>query len=102
MIKNIDRKPTVSGMADRFAMSERNFSRMFVRELGMSPHKFLEQIRIESARRWLAGTTLPIEQVATRAGFSSGEHLAQNFKKLMGRTPSDYRELLRTQEADIA
>ena len=101
MIKNIDRKPSVAGMAERFAMSERNFSRMFVREVGISPRKFLEQIRIESARRWLVGSTLPIGQVAVRSGFSSGEHLAQNFKKLMGSTPSDYRALLRAQEADV-
>jgi transcriptional regulator GlxA family with amidase domain len=72
-------------------MSERNFSRVFTREMGMSPQRFIETARLEAARRWLTGTNLPIDSIARRAGYSSGEHFAQAFKKVMLTTPGDYR-----------
>ena len=91
IVTNIDRRPTVASLADRFAMSERNFSRVFTKEMGMSPQRFIESARLEAARRWLAGSSLPIDSIARRSGYSSGEHFAQSFKKTLGTTPGDYR-----------
>lgn len=91
IVANIARKPSVAALAERFAMSERNFSRVFSREMGLSPRLFLEQARLEAARRWLAGSDLPIDGIARRTGFASGEHLAHAFRKRMQMTPSAYR-----------
>jgi transcriptional regulator GlxA family with amidase domain len=91
IVSNIDKRPTVANLADRFAMSERNFSRVFTRELGMSPQRFIESARLEAARRWLIGSNLPIDTIARRSGYSNGEHLSQAFKKVMLTTPGDYR-----------
>ncbi len=91
IVNNIDTRPTVAAIAGRFAMSERNFSRLFTRETGFSPRRYLELVRIEAARRWLTGSRLPIEKVALRSGFSSGETLTHSFKKVMGVSPTEYR-----------
>jgi transcriptional regulator GlxA family with amidase domain len=102
MVSNIQNRPTVSTVAERFAMSERNFSRAFTRDMGMSPQRFVEQARLETARRWLASSELPIEKVARHSGFSSGEHLTQTFKKLMGMAPGAYRARTRDNAAASA
>lgn len=92
IVQNIHTRPTVAGLARRFAMSERNFSRRFRQETGMSPSGFLEKARLEAARRWLASSALPLESVARKSGFSSAGHLNQAFRKVMGVTPLAYRK----------
>lgn len=89
--RHIETRPTVAGLAARFAMSERNFSRRFRQETGVSPARFIEQTRLEAARRWLASSTGSLESVARRSGFSSASHLNQVFRKTMGVTPLAYR-----------
>jgi transcriptional regulator GlxA family with amidase domain len=101
IVNNIDARPTVAAIAERFAMSERNFSRLFTRETGFSPRRYLELVRIEAARRWLTGSRLPIEKVALHCGFSGGETMAYSFKKIMGMTPGDYRERIHADASDL-
>lgn len=91
IVGNIESKPSVARLAEQFSMSERNFSRLFKREMGLSPQRFLEQAKLEAARRWLAESGLPIEKVARRSGYSGGEHMAQVFRKALGITPGEYR-----------
>jgi len=91
IIENIERQPAVADLAERFAMSERNFSRVFKKEFGMSPQRFIEKAKLEAARRWLAESTLPVEKIARRTGYSGGAHLSQVFRRAMGVTPGEYR-----------
>lgn len=81
----------VPDIAERFGMSERNFSRSFKRDLGVSPQQFIAEARIEAARRWLVETRDPIEKIARRSGFSGSEHLALAFRKAQGGSPAEYR-----------
>lgn len=81
----------VPDIAERFGMSERNFSRSFKRDLGVSPQQFIVTARIEAARRWLVETKDPIEKIARRSGFSGSEHLALAFRKANGGSPAEYR-----------
>lgn len=99
IIANIERKPSVARLAEQFCMSERNFSRVFTREIGMSPQRFVERAKLEAARRWLAESDLPVEKVARRTGYSCGEHMAQSFRKAMGSTPGEYRARVRSSVA---
>lgn len=92
IVQNIHTRPTVAGLARRFAMSERNFSRRFRDETGMPPARYIEKARLEAARRWLASSSLPLESVARKSGFSSASHLNQAFRKVMGVTPLAYRK----------
>lgn len=79
-------------LAGRTAMSPRNFARAFVRETGMPPAKYIDQIRLERAIRLLEDTSHRIETVALESGFASAEQLRRTFQRRMGITPLAYRE----------
>src|SRR5262249_25240652 len=55
---------SVPTLAARVSMSPRNFARVFLREVGMTPGLFIEKIRVDAARRQLETTTLGLEQIA--------------------------------------
>lgn len=83
---------TMSDMAARAAMSERNFRRVFVKEAGQSPMAFVETARLEAARRQLESSDLPLKTIALTAGFGSDERLRRAFLRHVGITPREYRE----------
>lgn len=82
---------SVEALAERAAMSARNFARVFLREAGMTPAKFVERARVDAARRALEGGGSSIEEVAARAGFSSAEHMRRTFLRHLHVLPVDYR-----------
>jgi transcriptional regulator GlxA family with amidase domain len=90
--ENVHHNITVDVLADRAAMSPRNFARVFLRETGMTPLKYLDQLRIERAKHLLEETNHPMETVARESGFSSAEQLRRTFQRCMGITPRAYRE----------
>lgn len=65
------------------------FLRLFQREMGLPPHAYLLQVRIERAKQLLA-LGIPISQVACDTGFSDQSHLNRHFKRWMGITPGQY------------
>ncbi|NJD90991.1 MAG: GlxA family transcriptional regulator [Geobacter sp.] len=90
--ENAHLKLSVEEMAGKAAMSPRNFARVFLRETGMTPLNYLDQIRLERAIRLLEDTACPIEMVSSGSGFTSSEQLRRVFKRRMGITPMEYRE----------
>lgn len=63
--------------------------RVFRKELGLPPHEFLTQVRVEQARRLLAGAC-PVAQVALETGFVDQSHLTNRFKRIVGVTPKQF------------
>lgn len=72
-------------------MSVRHFARVFREETGATPARYVEQIRIEAARRFLEGSKRSIEEIAAATGFASPEALRRAFAKRVGASPSAYR-----------
>ncbi|MBW4040357.1 MAG: helix-turn-helix transcriptional regulator [Acidobacteria bacterium] len=64
--------------------------RTFRREVGLTPHGYLIQVRVEAAKRLLRSRT-GIADVAGRTGFTDQSHLTRHFKRLTGVTPNRYR-----------
>ena len=87
----------VEMLAERAGMSDRNFSRMFAREVGVSPGQFVERARLERARRCLERGTATIDAIADTCGYRSREVLRRAFVRHVGLTPSEYRERFRAQ-----
>jgi transcriptional regulator GlxA family with amidase domain len=83
---------TVEALALRAAMSPRTFARTFRRETGTTPGAFVEQLRVETARRLLETTDLTVEAVARRVGLSHAETLHRAFRRRVGTTPAAYRQ----------
>ena len=82
---------TVPALAERIGMSPRNFARVFAREIGASPARFVNAARIEAARRLLEESTTPLETICTSCGLGTPESMRRAFLRALGVTPSDYR-----------
>lgn len=86
---------SVAALADRMAMSPRNFARLFHSETGETPARFSERARADAARRQLELTTLPIETIAEQAGFGNAERMRRTFQRLFDVSPQEYRARFR-------
>jgi transcriptional regulator GlxA family with amidase domain len=78
-------------LAERVAMSPRNFARVFQEETGMTPAKFVEKARVDAARHFLGASDHRIETVAVVSGFGDPERMRRAFIRHLGVNPQDYR-----------
>jgi transcriptional regulator GlxA family with amidase domain len=93
---NLDADLSVALLADRAAMSPRNFARRFTEAMGVAPGYYVEQLRIDAARRLLTGTALSIVRVAERCGFASAEAMRLAFRRHLDISPADFRARFRS------
>ena len=93
---HLDGDLSVPVLAAEVAMSERNFARIFTRQVGVTPARFVERARVEGARRRLEESTDGVEMVAERCGFGSAEVMRRAFLRLLGVPPSAYRGRFRS------
>ena len=91
IVANLRTDLSVDHLAARVAMSPRHFARVFRGETGVTPAKFVERARLDSARRELENGALGLEDVADRCGFASAEHLRRAFTRQLHIVPIDYR-----------
>lgn len=97
--RHLDQRLTVEVLAERCAMSPRNFSRAFAREMGVSPARVVERLRLEVARERVEGSPQPIEQIAAALGFHDPERMRRAFLRAFGQPPQAMRRLARSQSA---
>lgn len=95
ILANLDRPLRVSELAERAAMSPRNFARVFAAELGVAPGRFIERARLDAARTLLSEGDALVDGVARRTGFGTPEGLRRAFVRNLGVTPSEYRARFR-------
>jgi transcriptional regulator GlxA family with amidase domain len=82
----------VERLARRSAMSPRNFARVFTDEVGTTPARYVEELRLEAAKRRLENSDGSIERIAADCGFGSGVNLRRVFQRHLGIAPRDYVE----------
>jgi transcriptional regulator GlxA family with amidase domain len=87
---------SIDTLARRVSMSPRNFFRVFVHEVGMTPGRFVERVRVESARRLLEETSRGIPDIAFACGFGSPETMRLAFRRALGVNPKGYRSRFHT------
>jgi len=83
-------------IAEHLNMSTRNLSRVFHKQTGMSPAKFIEKMRVEAARKLLEDTDQPLERIAEDCGLVNLVGMRRTFLRHLNVTPSDYRRTFRT------
>jgi transcriptional regulator GlxA family with amidase domain len=83
---------SVAALARHVGMSERNFARCFRAEVGVTPARYVEQARLETARRLLEETDDGVEAVARAAGFGTAETMRRTFVRALRTNPNDYRK----------
>jgi transcriptional regulator GlxA family with amidase domain len=81
----------VETLAAKAGMSPRNFARVFLKDTGTTPARFVEHLRVEAARRRLEESHDKLEKVATDCGFGSIQRLRRSFLRLLHVPPNDYR-----------
>ncbi len=83
---------SVSAIASQVGMSARHFSRLFGHEVGQSPGRYVEAVRISAARHHLESSTISIDKIASLCGFASTEVLRRAFHRQVGTSPDTYRK----------
>lgn len=96
IVEHLQENLSVEALAERVNMSPRHFARVFAREVGMTPAKYIEKMRLEVARRRLEESTQSIEAIAAECGFGSTESLRRTFLRALGITPTLYRDQFRS------
>jgi transcriptional regulator GlxA family with amidase domain len=92
---NLHKPLSVDALAERARMSPRQFARVFARELGVTPAKLVDRLRIEAARRRLEESPKGLAAVAAACGFGSEETMRRAFLRHLGTPPGAYRERFR-------
>ncbi|WP_435016633.1 GlxA family transcriptional regulator [Tundrisphaera sp. TA3] len=93
---------SVEALAARSHMSPRNFARVFAREIGSTPARFVERLRVDAARRRLEETDAGLERVARESGFGSADVMRRSFLRTIRVAPHDYRGRFRTTSGSAA
>jgi transcriptional regulator GlxA family with amidase domain len=91
VLDNLDRDLPVEKLAARAGMSPRNFARVFQKDTGTTPARFVEHLRVEAARRRLEESQDKLEKVASDCGFGSLQSLRRSFLRVLHVPPNDYR-----------
>jgi transcriptional regulator GlxA family with amidase domain len=92
IIDHIQEDLRVESLAERMAMSPRNFARLFLNETSMTPAKFVEMARIDQARHFLETSELSVESIAEKTGFKDAERMRRAFIRQLNVNPQNYRQ----------
>lgn len=96
VLENLTADLSVDRLAARVGMSTRNFSRIFRREVNLTPAEFVEAARLDAARRMLQDTASSLQRIAHGCGFGTVTNMRRVFIRNLGVPPLDYRKRFRT------
>ena len=92
---NLAEPLTIEQLAERAAMSPRNFARAFLREIGTTPAKAVERLRIEAAQDAVESGFGTFNQIARRSGFHDAGQMRRAFLRTLGQPPQALRRTTR-------
>jgi len=82
---------SIEQLASAVSVSRRTFSRLFAKYAKVTPSAFVEQVRVDSARKLLEETDAPLKTVAFKCGFHNATHMRTTFSRRLNVTPKQYR-----------
>ena len=83
---------SLSGVADEFHMNAAYLGRLFQKTTGVSFKQYVNELRIEEAKRLLLFTDLMIYEIAAQVGFSESKYFITRFTEMTGLSPAEYRK----------
>ena len=86
---------SVETLASRASLSPRQFARAFAAGVGMPPGRYVDRVRLETARRRMEDTTDGVEETARRCGYGTPEAMRRAFIRALGVSPAEYRRRFR-------
>ena len=96
VLDNLNKPLNVPVLAERVAMSPRNFARVFTKEMKTTPAKFVERLRVEAARRRLEESRNTLETIAGECGFGNVNSMRNVFQRALRIAPGQYRRHFRS------
>jgi transcriptional regulator GlxA family with amidase domain len=96
VLDNLNKPLNVPMLAERVAMSPRNFARVFSKEMKTTPAKFVERLRVEAARRRLEESQNSMETIAGECGFGNVNSMRTVFQRALRIAPGQYRRHFRS------
>ena len=90
---------SVEALARRAGMSTRHFARCFTAEVGVTPARYVENVRLEAARRLLEESDEGVDAVARTCGFGTAETMRRTFVRALRVPPAEYRTRFKTATA---
>ncbi|WP_051383583.1 GlxA family transcriptional regulator [Bradyrhizobium sp. WSM3983] len=100
VLDNLAAPLAVDSLAERAGMSVRNFTRVFRREMNMTPTEFVDAARLDAARLLLEDSGKSLQQIALRCGFGNADGMRRAFVRNLGVGPGEYRLRFRSAWAD--
>jgi transcriptional regulator GlxA family with amidase domain len=82
---------TLEQLADTYRHNTLRFLRDFTQAIGLTPHAYLVEMRLQAARRMIECSDLNLASIALDAGFAHQSHMGSAFRKYLAMTPSQYR-----------
>lgn len=95
VLQNLQRDLSVSSLAEYCGMSERNFYRHFVEQLGETPARYVDSLRLDYARQLLVEKAWPVDKVAQACGYQSSDAFRRAFVRKFMMAPNAYRQRFR-------
>lgn len=91
--RHYERAWTTRELADQVGLAPTYLTGLFTSQVGMPPHTYLNERRIERAKQLLEMSGLPVTAVGIDVGFGSSQYFARVFRKITGYAPREYRRL---------
>jgi AraC family transcriptional regulator len=88
---NLERSITLSGLAGTVDMSLYYFATLFKQSVGLSPHRYVVQQRVQRAKELLCDPKLSVLEVSISLGFGHPNNFARTFRRTVGISPSQFR-----------
>lgn len=88
---SLQAKLSVEELANKYAVSRRNFDRRFIKATGNTPLEYAQRVKMEAAKKAFESTRKSINEVMYEVGYSDTKAFREVFKKLTGLSPSDYK-----------
>ena len=85
----------LNDVAEHVYVSQWHLSKLINRHMGQSFLDLLGSMRIEGAKRLMADPSLRIHDIAEKVGYSDVAHFSKSFKKIVGKTPGEYRDAIK-------
>ncbi len=90
ILGNLKSDLSVAALARHCGMSARHFARIFTGEKGVTPARYVEQVRVEAARILLESSRYPLKEAAAQCGFGSADSMRRSFRRVIGVTAGQY------------
>ncbi len=90
--KNYPTPLRIAFLADLAGLGERNFIHRFKKATAVTPARYIQQVRIENAKRKLELTNLNVNEVMYSTGYNDSKYFRMVFARITGMTPSDYKK----------